>query len=300
MAEQKPSRPPIAIRKKLGRLPYSWNEKKKIDPQVPPVARIEKFHGEKLLGQLKNVEAQAKSTQISGLGAEYLAEKGMVLTFTSHPALRLKLESFESPSNGVELLNVKRRKLGADKTIETVTVFIREGKLAYLIKKVQDYKESGRNGTFAEPIETIGLAAIEELWTSSCPIPAAGESVWWEIWLRRGVSENTRHANISAVKAACDKHSFDRRESLLTLPEHTVILIKADRSAIAKAHEILNCVSEIRFPVRLRAAGPLSLLNLVPIYQTLAYPHHHQLTLRLFVSWILELTAGTRYSRPFA
>lgn len=253
--------PPIRLKETLARIPYKWNEGGGSGEGPENIfTGSREAHGKALLGQLRSVEKEIEETNFTELGEEYLADKGFLLTFSVNPDLQPSLETFESISSGVELLNIREvRDQDGNVELLEASVFVSHGKLEYFVKRLTKYSEKEENQAFVDPIEKIGLATIETLWTSQRPVPDAGEPVWWEIWIRRGKTERSRQSNLSAVRSECKKLGLLLNSNELVLPEHTVLLLEAEKNALAHAYGILNCVAELRAPTQAKLANDASL-----------------------------------------
>ena len=246
------NKPPIRLKETLARIPYKWNEGSGGGGSPEKTfSGNRKAHGQALLGQLRSAEKKIEETNFTEMGEDYLADKGFLLTFSVNPDLQQSLETFDSISLGVELLNIREVR-GEDGKLGLfeASVFVAHGKLEYFVTRLTKYSEKEANQKFVDPIEKIGLATIETLWTSQRPVPPAGELVWWEAWIRRGKTERSREANLSAVRMECENLGFRLNEHELELPEHTILLLEAEKSNLAKAYGILNCVAELRAPTQ--------------------------------------------------
>ena len=126
-----------------------------------------------------------KEQKAYGIDAGY----GIYVQFESEPKFELKFESLEVIRSGIELLAVQ--------TVEEkslATVFVPEGKLDILTKKVADYLDKDtskglpRNRELVESIGEIQRAALEALWTDDRRLfpRADDQEIWWEVWLRSG------------------------------------------------------------------------------------------------------------------
>lgn len=117
------------------------------------------------------------------------AGNGIYVQFESDPEFELKFESLEVLRSGIELLAVQTV---GERTL--ATVFVPEGKLDILTKKVADYLEKDtpkglpRNRDLVESVGEIQRAAIEALWTDDKTLfpEADDQEIWWEVWLRSG------------------------------------------------------------------------------------------------------------------
>jgi len=256
MPEGDKPRPPLRVDNVSTDLPYKWNEGGGSDnKKEKKFTGSRRQHGEALLGQLSDATDTAKDEQLSALGEDYLAEKGFILTFEIDTGYKRQLETLDSVRSGVELLNVKLVETGDNAYVAEATVFVEFGSLKYFVDRLTNYGEKERNAPFADPIKSIGLATLESLWTTEKPMPEDGEPVWWEVWIRRGRSEESKAVNRTAVETECEKLGFRHRENALNLPEHTVLLLEAEKAALASAFGILNCLAEIREPVRATPAN---------------------------------------------
>ena len=133
--------------------------------KLPPRNRQE--HGRKLLRQFEQLRHESdkliKEQKAYGIDA---AGNGIYLQFESDPEFELKFESLEVIRSGIELLTVQ---MVGEKNL--ATVFVPEGKLDILTKKVTDYLEKDtpkglpRNKQLVESVGEIQRAALEALWT---------------------------------------------------------------------------------------------------------------------------------------
>lgn len=256
--------PPIRLKETLARIPYKWNEggNSGAGPEKT-FSGNRQAHGQALLEQLRSAEKTIEESNFKELGEDYLADRGFLLTFDVNPELQQSLETFDSISSGVELLNIKELKdPDGGLRLLKVSVFVAHGKLAYFVTRLSKYSEMEKYQAFIDPIEKIGLATIETLWTSSRPVPEAGEAVWWEVWVRRGKTERIRQSNLSAVRMECERLGLELNKHQLELPEHTVLLLEAEKSILARSYGILNCIAELRAPTRAKLANGAR--NLIP------------------------------------
>ena len=99
---------------------------------IPP--RQRQTHGQKLLRQFDRLREEAKGlfNEQKAFGID--ARNGICLQFEGEPDFDLKFESLEAIKSDIELLAVQQKE---EKTY--ATVFVPEGKLDILIKKIADY-----------------------------------------------------------------------------------------------------------------------------------------------------------------
>jgi hypothetical protein len=240
---------PIQLGKHSTRLPYTWNEGGHTSDKLKSFTGIRRAHGENLLKELRSAEKMTEQQILPTLGDDYLAEKGFILTFVVDPGFATNLQTFDSVQSGVELLNVKLYEVDAGFMTEA-TVFVAHGSLKYFVSRLEKYIEKESNGTFIDPIQAIGLATLENLWTVEKPLPNLEKLIWWELWIRRGKTENTRKNNVEAIRSECEKYGFVIQDTELILPEHTVILMEAKTKDLTYSFGILNCLAEVREPVK--------------------------------------------------
>lgn len=220
-------------------------------------------HAGKLRGELQQAQVESERLRLSRELANYEEDAGINLEIRGVPNHPLKLEPLDSPRSGITLASVREESVelpsGEVAAVIVATVFVKHGKLTYLIKRVEDYARvatrTDKNGkvihadheNFIANIESIGIAAIEAFWNSKHPLPAMDVAVWWEVWVRVG-SEAERGRHEDAVSAEAERLGMQRKHGKLVLPEHTVFLIKTARRTFASATALLNFVSELRHP----------------------------------------------------
>ena len=219
-------------------------------------------HAAALKSELELIQAEDQRRRIETELSNYSSDVGTVIQIVGEAAHPLQYESLES-TTGIVLLNSRkiltRDSQGVENEVPAATVFVKHGSLIYFTKRVKDYAEkttragAPRNEPLIANISSIGLAAIEAYWTSEQPLPDPDVETWWEVWVRRGESEEKRQRFNDAVLAEAQRHGMEVNPLSLRLPEHTVFLIKATRTALANAIVILNFTSELRPPTRTAA-----------------------------------------------
>ena len=255
MPEGEKPRIPIRLGKHHSRLPYIWNEGSNSPSNQKSFSGSRQSHGKKLLDELRAAERETEDNIISTLGDDYLAEKGLILVFTIDLGFAKKLGTFDSIQSGVELLNVKQYEISEGNFIAEATVFVAHGSLKYFVKRLENYSKEERNTPFVDPIQEIGLATLENLWTVDKSLPMTEKPLWWELWIRRGKTEDSQKTNTDVVRRECAQLGFKVQKTELQLPEHTVLLMEAMPKSLATAFGILNCLAEVREPVRASLAS---------------------------------------------
>lgn len=123
------------------------------------------------------------------------------------------------------------------------TVFVPADKRDSFLKKVEAYRTKQTKGgkpqnePLVASINTVRLAHARSFYTDAPDFfPAAGQNVWWEVWLRPGTRDIFEHA-AQALNAVIRPHfvSFAERDVLLALaaPE-TMGSIIANTDAVAE------------------------------------------------------------------
>ena len=214
---------------------------------VPPNRR---GHGQQLESALQQAEAAGQSRR----EAEELHLEGVVdgiyVRFESFPDVELALESLDPRRGKVHPeLRAVREVTVDNRTFEQAVVFVPEGKLGYFLARVEAYLASAdnhkpRNYKLLDSIQSIGLASLEELWTDpEAGFPISTDPVWWEVWLRRRdgheVERLRQFAQASGVQVGPQTLGFSDR---------LVVLVRASRTQLARAIDVLDDVAELRRP----------------------------------------------------
>lgn len=130
--------------------------------------RQRESHGQGLLRRFDELREESESIIEEQKAFGIDAGNGICIQFESEPDFELKFESLEAIRSGIELLAVQRRD---NKTF--ATVFVPEGKLDILTRKIADYldpekntkKGKPKNRVLVESISEIQKAVLEALWT---------------------------------------------------------------------------------------------------------------------------------------
>lgn len=151
-------------------------------------------------------------------------------------------------TQGIELLNVRH---GGNQIF--ATIFVPEGKLLSIEKKLQDYfdykkKKNGKpldNRKLFDAIQSLRVAAIDSLWTDDkLQLPEnAAEEFWWEVWLPVFAD---RQAVIHDFKLLATELNMQVSPQVLEFPERSVLLAKASKTQFAGSTLLLSKVSELR------------------------------------------------------
>lgn len=205
-------------------------------------------HGGQLIDQLHQVKEQQTALNQEADAYELQSPVGIQIEFESFPGIELAVESLADARQKIELLNVIHRD---NKTY--ATIFVPEGKLSKIEKKLQDYLEekkdiNGRardNRKLVDTIQAFRSAALEALWTDSPDqLPKDPQEIfWWEVWLPvRG----NRQAVIADFRTLAEASEITVSESVLQFPERSVLLAKGSKSQFSHSSLLLNNISEVR------------------------------------------------------
>lgn len=212
------------------------------ESKTPP--RNRQAHAEQLLEKIQQIQTQETGIieQQKAFGLD--VSNGIYLAFESEPDFELKFSSLEFQRGGIELCNVK-----LVDNITIATVFVPEGKLAHFLDKISQYQQENtrsnqpKNKGLVESITAIKLAAIEQLWTDEENLfPDAGESIWWEVWLRRSGKIDYEaflrdHAPQLDLSVGAESiHFLDR----------IIVLVFGTREQISHSIHLLGAIAELR------------------------------------------------------
>jgi len=210
--------------------------------------RDRQSHGQALTKQLTQVAQQQAELQQEAQSQQLESMIGIQVEFESFPGVELAVESLADARQQIELLNVTHL---ADKTF--ATIFVPEGKLNVIEKKLQAYLDEKRdkagkprdNRVLIDAIESFRVAALEALWTDEPTLLPENHdhAFWWEVWLpvrgnRRAVlAEFTRFATATGITVS---------QYTLEFPERTVLHARGSRRQFASNALLLNSISELR------------------------------------------------------
>jgi hypothetical protein len=212
--------------------------------QLPQRQRL--THGQKLQRQFDQLreEAQGVIAEQKAFGID--AGNGIYIQFESEPEFELKFESLEAIRSGIELLAVQQID---NKTY--ATVFVPEGKLDILAKKIADYLEKDtkkgqpRNKDLVESISEIQQAALEALWTDEREVlPAEDQQeIWWEVWLRAG---NDPQGMIDFFIEHISHLGCTVSPEVIRFPDRNVVAVHGTKAQMSRSITLLNSIAELR------------------------------------------------------
>ena len=159
--------------------------------EVPPPAD-RAGHARGLITALERADSAGRSRRAAAPVSVPGALPGVYVTFESFPGLDLALKSLD-PQRGrvhAELRGVHREDRPAG-PVEVATVFIPDGKVGTFVRTFERYEMTAgetkpKHQNAVDRVADIAAASVRALWTDSpADFPAAGQTVWWEVWLRR-------------------------------------------------------------------------------------------------------------------
>lgn len=187
---------------------------------------------------------------------------GLILNIQSAPGFPLKIDSLEKvPSkknDGIYLLNVryKETELGI---VTSAAVLMPFGQLKTLVSKITAYSDaekdstnkeglvSPRNADLLANIDSIGVAALEALWTEVEPLPQTEDSTWWEMWISRAPRAQIQEKSWLLLFEETRKAlGLEVNRFRLRLPDNEIVLIKARRAELEGSLDLLNTLTEVR------------------------------------------------------
>ena len=224
---------------------------KPIEVDKPPAPASRAKHGKALERAMKSAVIQAAQRRAMARLEVHGARPGLYIQFESRPGVPLQVKSFEDPRQGIEVVAVVTRmsEEAEPRTIERVTVLVPDGKVKHFLKRFESYakkapKKKGehRHEGMLDPVADLRLATLRSLWTDATDAyPADGETIWWEIWLRRQDGDELERllefAGLQQIEVTPRRLMFDDR---------IVTLLRATPAQLATSIDVLNDVAEVR------------------------------------------------------
>lgn len=207
-------------------------------------------HARRLITALEQADDAARRRRHAGQVPVPGAIPGVYVTFESFPGLELALTSLDPQRGNVhaELRSV-REEARPGRPVQVATVFIPDGKVGTFVRKFEQYEETAGNAnpsnrTMVDRVAAIAAATLRALWTDAeADFPAAGQSVWWEVWLRRRDGREAERFSAFAEAAQCPIAA-----TRLSFHDRTVLLVQASPEQLATAIDVLDDLAELRRP----------------------------------------------------
>ena len=210
-------------------------------------ARNRAEHAELIKGKLQ-AAWQATDAQRAAIHA---ARRGVYLDFYSEPGFDLALKSLDARRSGIRLLNVHQDSTHEPETT-VATVYVPNEKRAYFLRKVEKYTteieprsrdNAPKNKKLVESISDVRLALLQSFWQDRTELIPGDTPDWVEAWLSTDVQDV-----VESFLTQCRQSEIEIGEGRLVFPERTVVLIRANRAALA------NLISESDHIAEFRAA----------------------------------------------
>lgn len=206
--------------------------------------RDRQAQGNRLLAQLREIGATANEQIEVQRRWGLVHGNGVQIQFSSEPGSELALDRFDLRSQGIELLSsvIHEGRMLA-------TVFVPEGKLSVFLSKVEDYLtrdtklRQPSNQALVAPISEIRQATLKALWTDeSREFPEPDEEVWWEVWLRKGNSEDYKEFLMQNAQAL----GLTLTGQAIEFVERVVLLVRGTATKLAASISLLAGIAEVR------------------------------------------------------
>ncbi|MES2177970.1 MAG: S8 family peptidase [Gemmatimonadota bacterium] len=217
---------------------------RQFDRPADRVAHAEAL-GAALGGAVGDAEAERTVAGVNVQGAV----PGLYIQFESLSGEELKLESLENKRLGIELLTVQRvRTAESEPAVQYATVFVPDGALKHFFSRFEEYatkvtqKGEPKHKEMVDRIAALRRATLRALWTEEATsFPADGESIWWEVWLRRDEGRE-----LERFLSFADATSIQIADSRLAFDDRLVILVHATSSELAGSLDVLHDLAELR------------------------------------------------------
>jgi hypothetical protein len=221
---------------------------RKIELPPIPAPRNRRQHAAALRTAIQQAEREA-SEEREELGITvHGAEPGLYIQFESVPGVELKLESLEDKRKGIELVAVQTVEKREQPPVQLATVFVPDGKLTHFVTRFQQYaaektkKGEPRHKDLVDRIAALRRATLRALWTDAPEVyPAEGETMWWEVWLRK--QDGRELERLMELAGQVELTVGERR---LAFDDRIVVLVQGTAQKLAASIDVLNDVAEVR------------------------------------------------------
>jgi hypothetical protein len=167
---------------------------------------------------------------------------GFYLDFEIAPGSESAAEQLENRPKHIELVAVHER---TENEPSRATVFVPEAARDHFLRKVRQYRDENtpggkpKNEDLIARIERATLSALRSIYTDDPALfPAAGEAIWWEIWLR--------HAKAEEFDIAARHLGILVQPQNLVFPDREVRLGFGNELAIGRLFLNTDAMAEIR------------------------------------------------------
>ena len=241
--------PHLLVRNTVATGAYTYPKKTNGGPRLNVPRRVREQHSHHLLEELREVSVVREEVGEARRAVGLNTDRGICLEFESEPGFDLAFQSLDRRDRkhgDIELLAVRET---GDRIV--ATVLVPEGTLQRLVDLVDAYasQEDRRTGKpknrkLVETISHIRHAALEAFWTDQKGLlPAPGNTLWWEVWLRAGKDGDAIREDF---QAQAQRLGLRIGNQWLVFPDRTVGLAFGTRDQMAASVRLLDCIAELR------------------------------------------------------
>lgn len=214
-------------------------------PHQSPPRPQQKTHGDKLLVDLERAECIAASR----LAKEAMREglQFIPMRFAESSDFDLELKRLESERQGIRIVSSRE---SAGRNVYLVAV--PDSQVSRLADKFRAYRDevtkkgNPKNEPLASSIATIDSAELADYWTeASEELPAADETLWWEIWLE-AVTANEATTVETWFRETAQKQKITVSPKRVRFPDRLVILAFASLTRWEQFPGLLRHLAEFR------------------------------------------------------
>lgn len=177
---------------------------------------------------------------------------GLYLTFTSFPGVEVLAATFQlKPTKKRPALDVLAlaRNIVAGQPVESVTVFVPHGAESEFFKRLDRYVlatppklKARRYWNQFDRVASVQLATLSALWTDLPEhFPNGGQSIWWEVWLRRSDGEE-----LARLTAFANKHGLGLSGRALQLGDRVICNLHATSAQLSLSFAEFFDLAELR------------------------------------------------------
>jgi hypothetical protein len=220
--------------------------------KLPQRERIE--HADALRDAVTQALAAAELTRAERDPGLLTGTPGFYLDFEIPAGAETAAELLENRLKHIELVAFRQE---SETAPAVATVFVPDSATDHFRTKIEEYRsqntqprkskdpsvepKSGRpkNEDLIARINTIRLAAVRSVYTDELALlPAEGESIWWEVWIRQGYVE--------AFELVAIRLELPVEHHRLVFPDREVRLVYADTQTLGRLYLNSNSIAEIR------------------------------------------------------
>jgi len=239
MPDLRRDRPHLYLRKNGRPEPYT---SKTPPPRSPLPQRDRATHAQAIRSTLDAALTMAEAWRREREPDLAQGTPGFYLDFEIHPGSEMAADLLENRRKNIELVAVRQESETANMV---ATVFVPDAAADHFLKKVEAYRAENtktgkpKNEALISRIQTIALAAVRSVYTDDQTLfPAAGERIWWELWIRQG--------HVEAFDAVVHRLEIPASPLRLVFPDREVRLVLGDEITIARLFLNSDAIAELR------------------------------------------------------